>query len=476
MNPAEWAAHDPDPVTRAEVQRWLAEDSPLLAERFAGPLTFGTAGLRGPIGAGETAMNVATVTRATAGLAAWLGSGARVVVGCDARHGSFDFYTACAEVLSAAGIEVLALPPQLPTPVTAFAVRHLGADAGVMITASHNPPADNGYKVYDSTGSQIIPPSDTEIAALIDAAAWADEIPRSRERIREVDVLEEYLARAVSLIDAPSSQPVIVTTALHGVGGTVLAEALRRAGFAHVHPVVEQEHPDPDFPTVSFPNPEELGTLDLALALADRVGADLILALDPDADRCAVGVRGRQFTGDEVGALLGWDTATRADAGTLACSNVSSRLLEKIAAHHDLGFAETATGFKWIARVPDLIFGYEEALGYCVDPQVVADKDGITAGLRVAELASRSSLEGLLDELGERFGYHVTRQVAVRTEVRDQPMVRWDLDEGDVQGSVTVRPSGTEPKVKYYYEVVAPTRAQAERRIAELVADQHPRP
>lgn len=470
MNPAEWAAHDPDPVTRAEVQRWLATDDPLLHERFAGPLTFGTAGLRGPIGAGETAMNVATVTRATAGLAAWLGPGARVVLGCDARHGSAAFREATAEVLSAAGIEVLALPPQQPTPVTAFAVRHLGADAGVMITASHNPATDNGYKVYDASGSQIIPPADREIAALIDAAARADVIPRSRGLIREVDVLGDYLARAVSLIDAPSSQPVIVTTALHGVGGAVLAEALRRAGFTDVHPVAEQEHPDPDFPTVAFPNPEEDGTLDLACALAERVGADLILALDPDADRCAVAVPGRQFTGDEIGAVLGWDVASRATGGTLACSNVSSRLLGKIAAHHGLGFAETDTGFKWIARVPDLIFGYEEALGYCVDPQFVADKDGITACLRVAEVASRSDLVTLLDDLGERFGHHVTRQIAVRVERAAGEKVVREIG----PDRVIVRPSGTEPKIKYYYEAVAPTRAEAQARLDRLVADRHP--
>ncbi|MDO5671087.1 MAG: phospho-sugar mutase [Corynebacterium sp.] len=467
MNPAEWAAHDPDRVTRAQVQRWLEADDPRLRERFAGPLTFGTAGLRGPIGAGETAMNVATVTRATAGLAAWLGAGKRVVLGCDARHGSAAFRDATAEVLSAAGIEVLALPPQLPTPLTAFAVRHFAADAGVMITASHNPATDNGYKVYDASGSQIIPPSDSEIALLIDAAGWADEIPRSRSLIREVDVREEYLARAVSLIDAPASQPVIVTTAMHGVGGAVLAEALRRAGFENVHPVVKQAHPDPDFPTVAFPNPEEDGALDLAFALAEQIGADLILALDPDADRCAVAMPGRQFTGDEIGAILGWDAASRASGGTLACSNVSSRLLGKIAAHHGLVFEETPTGFKWIARVPNLIFGYEEALGYCVDPQWVADKDGITACLKVAEVASRSSLETLLEELGERFGYHLTKQVAVRVA---EPAGEMRVRENGPD-RVIVRPSGTEPKIKYYYETIQPTRAQALDRLDQLLRE-----
>ena len=467
MTPQEWAAHDPDPVTRAEVLRWLETDDPLLPARFDGPLRFGTAGLRGPIGAGETAMNVATVTRATAGLAAWLGPGTRVVLGCDARHGSAAFYEATAEVLSAAGVEVLALPPQLPTPVTAFAVRHLRADAGVMITASHNPATDNGYKVYDATGSQIVPPSDSEIAALIDAAGFADEIPRSGERIRRVDVTEEYLARALSLIDTPSSQPVIVTTALHGVGGALLARALRSAGFRHVHPVAEQERPDPDFPTVAYPNPEEDGALDLAFELGEEVGADLILALDPDADRCSVAVPGRQFTGDEVGALLGWDVASRASSGTLACSNVSSRLLRRIAAHHGLGFAETPTGFKWIARVPDLIFGYEEALGYCLDPQAVADKDGITACLAVAELASRSDLEGLLEDMGELFGHHLTAQVALRVEQPGGEMRVREIG----PDRIIVRPSGTEPKMKYYLEAVAPTREEALARLTALRAE-----
>ncbi len=467
MTPEEWAAHDPDPVTRAEVRRWITSGSPLLTERFNGPLTFGTAGLRGPIGAGETAMNVATVTRATAGLAAWLGQGRTVVVGCDARHGSAVFRETCAEVLSAAGIEVLVLPPQLPTPVTAFAVRHLGADAGVMITASHNPATDNGYKVYDASGAQIIPPTDAEIAAAIDAAPWADDVPRSRDRITGVDVLEEYLTRAVSLVDAPASQPTIVTTAMHGVGGAVLAQALRRAGFTDVHPVAAQEHPEPDFPTVDFPNPEEEGALTLAFARAGEVGADLILALDPDADRCAVAVQGRQFTGDEVGALLGWDIASRASHGTLACSNVSSRLLRRIAEHHGLDFAETPTGFKWIARVPDLLYGYEEALGYCVDPQVVGDKDGITAALKVAELASRRNLEALLDELGDRFGHHLTTQVAVRTERPGGTMRVREIG----PDRIIVRPSGTEPKMKYYLEAIAPTRAEAQQRLTELRAE-----
>lgn len=486
MDPSEWAAHDPDPVTRAEVEALVAADSPLLAQRFAGPLAFGTAGLRGPIGGGESAMNVATVTRTTAGLAAWLGPGKRVVLGCDARHRSADFRVAAAEVLSAAGVDVLLLPARLPTPVTAFAVRHLAADAGVMITASHNPARDNGYKVYDHTGSQIIPPADGEIAAAVEAVGWADEVPRSADNIHEVDVLGDYLTRAVSLVDAPSSPLPVVITALHGVGGDVLLEALRRAGFDQVTPVAEQHAPDPDFPTVEFPNPEEAGALDLACATGTRVGARLVLALDPDADRCAVAVPDgtggwRQLTGDEVGALLGWDIASRADHGVLACSIVSSRLLGRIAAHHGLGFQTTLTGFKWIARVPGLIYGYEEALGYCTDPGVVGDKDGITACLRVAELASRVDPVELLGELGRRFGHHLTRQVSLRMA---DPAAVLDRLSGfdDLPGTpgrvlhtpagdrVIVRPSGTEQKLKCYLEAVAPTREEAEARLGQLLS------
>ncbi|QGU04923.1 phospho-sugar mutase [Corynebacterium comes] len=484
MDPVSWAAHDPDPVTRAEVEGLIASHSPLLAERFAGPLTFGTAGLRGPVGGGESAMNIATVTRATAGLAAWSGPGKRVVVGCDARHRSADFRRVTAEVLSGAGVEVLLLPAGLPTPVTAFAVKHLDADAGVMITASHNPARDNGYKVYDHTGTQIIPPVDAEIATAMAAVGWADEVPRSRDRIQEVDVLEEYLARAVSLVDAPARPLHVVVTALHGVGGDVLLEALRRAGFGRVTPVAEQHSPDPDFPTVKFPNPEEPGALDLACATADRVGADLILALDPDADRCSVAIPEgdgwRQLTGDDVGALLGWDIASRARDGVLACSIVSSRLLGRIAAYHGLGFETTLTGFKWIARVPGLIYGYEEALGYCTDPEFVGDKDGITACLRVAELASRVDLAELLGQISERFGHHLTAQVSLRMADPASALAQLDgfdeltgtpgriryTAEGD---RIIVRPSGTEPKLKCYLEAIAPTRAEAEAKLRQLL-------
>ncbi|MCS5479283.1 phospho-sugar mutase [Corynebacterium sp. YIM 101645] len=515
MDPAQWAAHDPDPATRAEVLGWLAEESPQLVDRFVGPLLFGTAGIRGPVGAGESAMNIATVTRTTAGLAAWLGPGTRVVLGCDARHGSADFRQVTAEVLSAAGIRVLLLPAQLPTPVTAFALRHLGADAAVMITASHNPAGDNGYKVYDCSGSQIIPPADMRIAAAIEAVGWADEVPRSTDNIEQVDVLEEYLTRAATLVDAPVHDLPIVVTALHGVGGGVLAEALARAGFRDVHPVVEQHRPDPDFPTVRFPNPEEPGALDLAYATADRVGARLILAVDPDADRCSVAVPGesgwRRLSGDEVGALLGWEIAARTERGVLASSIVSSRLLGRIAAHHGLAHETTLTGFKWIARVPGLVYGYEEALGYCTDPRAVADKDGITACLRVAELASRANLEDLLAEIAGHFGWYLTAPLTLRTTQAPELLARLvaapptvigaapvtrvvDLSAGygglpptsglllatEADDRVIIRPSGTEPKLKCYLEVINDSRAAGQERLevlrAELAELLRPRP
>lgn len=506
MDPVQWAAHDPDPATRAEVLGWLETGSPQLVDRFSGPLLFGTAGIRGPVGAGESAMNIATVTRTTAGLADWLGPGTRVVLGCDARHGSADFRQVSAEVLSAAGIGVLLLPAQLPTPLTAFALRHLGADAAVMITASHNPAGDNGYKVYDRSGSQIIPPADVEIAAAIEAVGWADEVPRSTDNIEQVDVTEDYLARAVALIDTPATDPPIVVTALHGVGGEVLVEALSRAGFHDVHPVVEQHRPDPDFPTVAFPNPEEPGALDLAYATADRVGARLILAVDPDADRCSVAVPEnggwRRLSGDEVGTLLGWDIAARTERGVLASSIVSSRLLGRIAAHHGLEHATTLTGFKWIARVPGLVYGYEEALGYCTDPQAVADKDGITACLRVAELASRVDLVELLAEVAGHFGWYLTAPLTLRTTqapellaglVAAPPTVLGgsqvtqvvDLSAGheglpptsglllgtEADDRIIIRPSGTEPKLKCYLEVISESRVAGQERLEVLLAE-----
>ncbi|MBV7281971.1 phospho-sugar mutase [Corynebacterium sp. TAE3-ERU30] len=526
---ARWIEHDPDETTAAELQRLLdADDTEELAARFAGPLEFGTAGLRGRLEGGESRMNVATVSRATAGVAAWLNSQVErpvVVIGCDARYGSADFHQAAAEIFAAAGCIVHLIPPQLPTPFTAFCVRHFDADAGVMVTASHNPPKDNGYKVYlggrvvDSDaakGVQLISPADKEIAELIAAAPDADEIPRRKENIEPVaeSVLEEYLSRAVSLRRGSGESDLpIVFTAMHGVGGRVLQTVLSRAGFSAVTPVAEQFEPDPDFPTVAFPNPEEDGALDLSIATAERSGAELILALDPDADRCSVAIPTaegwRQLSGDEVGAVLAEDIARSHEGGdaTLAASIVSSRLLGKVAERHGLRFQPTLTGFKWIARTPEMIMGYEEALGYCTDPEIVRDKDGITACLRVADLVDRlraegKSLQDFLDEIAAAYGLYVTSPLTFRMSdpaaiaaalerlkttppttlaganvtdfsdlsagFRGLPPTTGFWVETDGGDRIVARPSGTEPKLKCYLEVIASDRAAAEQRLEQL--------
>lgn len=504
-----WAQHDPNPEDAAYI-RALIDDpsrSEELSSRFNGPLTFGTAGLRGEIGPGESRMNRAVVTRATAGLMDWLTQRVdqpRVVIGCDARHGSADFYTTAAETVSAAGGIALALPQRLPTPLTAFAVRALGADAGIMITASHNPPADNGYKVYlggrvatgDAAGVQIVPPVDGEIMDCITSAPPADQVPRSTEHIEKVEIVEDYLAGIPS---GPARNLKIVLTAMHGVGGAVAVEALKRAGFGDVHVVDTQIQPDPDFPTVSFPNPEEPGALDAAVELATAVDADVIVALDPDADRCAVAVpeegRWRQLTGDETGCLLGDYLGARAETGVLANSIVSSRLLGAIAKGHGLEHRNTLTGFKWIGRVPGLVYGYEEAIGYCCAPERVRDKDGITAAVTMARLLAELRESGLtvwdkLDEFARHYGLHATApltfrvaDVSVIPEVMqrlrsDFPAVLAraavtsvvDLSRGyeglpptdglmcftEADDRVIIRPSGTEPKLKCYLEVILP--------------------
>jgi len=517
-----WRDHDPDPATRAELTRLIdaadGGDAAAVAElgsRFRGPLTFGTAGLRGEVGAGESRMNVATVVRATHGLGRYLvdtvGPDARVVVGCDARRGSDAFLDATAEVLAAQGLTVLTLPRRLPTPLTAYATRALDCDAGVMITASHNPPADNGYKVYlggratddAGRGVQIISPADVEIAARIDAAPPADEVPRITAGITELDdeIVDAYIRRTAGLRRSTAPSPVrVVLTALHGVGGQTALAVLDRAGVSDVHVVDDQFTPDPDFPTVAFPNPEEPGALDLALDLARSVDAHVVIALDPDADRCSVATPTRdggwrQLSGDELGWLLGEQAASDPDrAGhTLACSIVSSRLLGKIAAHHGLDFAATLTGFKWIARTPDLRFGYEEAIGYCTDPETVRDKDGISAMVRVVDLvedlARRGrTLEDQLDDLARRHGLHATAPLTIRVDdvaeiapmmsrLRDSHVASLagsdvvefrDLADGSAglpptdgillrtaaDDRVVIRPSGTEPKLKCYLEVV----------------------
>lgn len=407
----EWIAEDPDPDTRGELATLLAAadagDPAALAdltERFAGTLEFGTAGLRGELGGGPMRMNRAVVIRAAAGLAAYLRArqGGLVVVGYDARHKSYDFARDTAAVMVGAGLRAAVLPRPLPTPVLAYAVRHLGAAAGVMVTASHNPPQDNGYKVYLGDGSQIVPPADGEIAAEIAAVGPLAEVPLAEAgwEVLGEDVLAAYLARAAEVVRPGGPREVsVVYTPMHGVGLDALTAAFARAGFPAPVPVAEQAAPDPDFPTVAFPNPEEPGAMDLAFATARTADPDIVIANDPDADRCAVAVPDpaagsgwRMLRGDELGALLAVHLVrgggAKSGQDVFAASIVSSSLLSRIAAGAGLGYEDTLTGFKWIARVPGLRYGYEEALGYCVDPAGVRDKDGITAALLVAELAA----------------------------------------------------------------------------------------
>ncbi|MGW6263019.1 phospho-sugar mutase [Streptomyces sp. NPDC055085] len=520
-----WLAEDPDAETREELAKLVdAEDVTELAARFAGTLQFGTAGLRGELGAGPMRMNRAVVIRAAAGLAAYLKAkgetGGLVVIGYDARHKSADFARDTAAVMTGAGLRAAVLPRPLPTPVLAYAIRHLGAVAGVEVTASHNPPRDNGYKVYLGDGSQIVPPADAEIAAEIDAVRALADVPRPESgwEILDEGVLDAYLARTDAVLAAGSPRTArTVYTPMHGVGKEVLLAAFARAGFPEPVLVAEQAEPDPDFPTVAFPNPEEPGAMDLAFARARASGPDIIVANDPDADRCAVAVPAggdwRMLRGDEVGALLAEHLVRRGARGTFAESIVSSSLLGRIAEGAGLPYEETLTGFKWIARVEGLRYGYEEALGYCVDPDGVRDKDGITAALLITELASELKEQGrtlldLLDDLAVTHGLHATDQLSVRVEdlsviadamrrLREQPPTELaglsitkaeDLSEGTellpptdglrytLDGArVVVRPSGTEPKLKCYLEVVVPVVGHAalpaaHARAADLLA------
>ena len=515
-----WLAEDPDDRTRAEladlVSRIEADasggssaDVADLTDRFRGTLEFGTAGLRGALGAGPNRMNRSVVIRAAAGLAAYLSDkgaadGSTVVIGYDARHNSDVFAQDTAEVMSGAGLTPLVLPRPLPTPLLAFAIRELGCVAGVMVTASHNPPQDNGYKVFLGDGSQIVPPADAEIAARIDAIGALASVPReplgtTGGRVLDEGIVDSYLDTVAGLADDGPRDLSVVYTPLHGVGGTSVVQVLETAGFSSPQVVEAQEQPDADFPTVAFPNPEEPGAMDLALALAERNGADIVVANDPDADRCAAAIPGpdgwRMLRGDEVGALLASHLLQRGKRGTYATSIVSSSLLGKLAAAAGQEYVETLTGFKWIGRLPNLAFGYEEALGYCVDPGHVADKDGVSALLLLCELAAAAKaagrgLQDLLDDIAVEHGLHATDQVSVRVtdldeiasamaRLRESPPaalgglavehaedlsagvgdlpptdgLRYRLADG---ARVIVRPSGTEPKLKCYLEVVVP--------------------
>ena len=522
---ASWRDDDPDEATRAELDGVLAaarsgdaEAGADLADRFVGLLEFGTAGLRGALGAGPNRMNRSVVIRAAAGLTAYLQESSPaplVVIGRDARHNSDVFAADTAAVVVAAGGRAMVLPRPLPTPVLAFAIRLLGADAGVMVTASHNPAQDNGYKVYLGDGSQIVPPSDAEIAAHIAEVDLVADVPRAPSGWTTLndDVLEAYLDGAAAVVAPDSPRELsVVHTALHGVGSEVVVAAFKRAGFSAPVVVPSQSEPDPLFPTLSFPNPEEPGAIDAALALAARVHPDLVLANDPDADRCAAAVPDpaaatsdnpsgwRMLRGDEVGSLLGAHILSRgvgADA-VFANSIVSSRLLAAMAADAGIRHEETLTGFKWISRVAGLRYGYEEALGYCVDPDRVRDKDGVSAALMLAEMAAGLGAKGrslldVLDDLSMTHGVHATDSFAVRvddlsligalmsrlrqqppTELGGVPVARIDdLAEGSEQlpptdglryyleddSRVIVRPSGTEPKLKVYLEVIVAVEA-----------------
>jgi len=507
-----WTAQDPDPDTRGELGSLLdqiaagsSESLGELTDAFRGRLQFGTAGLRGAIGAGPNRMNRVVVGQAAAGLAAYLLdrglAGGTVIIGHDARHKSDVFARDSAEIFAGAGFRALLVPVPTPTPVVAFGIGHFGCVAGVVVTASHNPPQDNGYKVYLGDGSQIVPPADGEIAERIEEVTHRDlsDVPRGEDYVELGDELVgAYLDRVTSLVPAEAPRDLRwVYTPMHGVGGRVVAEAVARAGFTGAEVVAEQAEPDPDFPTVGFPNPEEPGAIDLALSLAQRTDADLVVANDPDADRCAIAApidgAWRMLRGDELGALLGDDALRRGVEGTYACSIVSSSLLAAMAASHGQPFAATLTGFKWIGRVPGLAFGYEEAIGYCVDPRAVPDKDGISALIRVLTLAAGLKAEGRtvadrLDEIATTYGVYETDQLSVRVDdltlidaamvrlrtqppsmLLGQPVQAIDLAAGTDElpptdgvllagerVTVVVRPSGTEPKLKCYLEARVP--------------------
>ena len=504
-----WAADDPHAGDRAEIEALIeAGDLAELGRRFAGPLTFGTAGLRGPLRAGPAGMNAAVVTRAAAGLGRYLvdsgHAGGGVVIGFDARRRSDEFAHVTAAVLSAAGFAVQVLPHALPTPVLSFAVRHLGCAAGVMVTASHNPPDDNGYKVYLGDGRQLVPPADAAIESAIAAVGPAREVPLADDWLTlGDDIAADYVAAVVDALE-PSLVPgrgdlVVAYTAMHGVGAETTRAVFAAAGLAEPVSVPEQDAPDPTFRTVAFPNPEEPGAVDLLKALATRVHADVAIAEDPDADRCSVVCGGRQLTGDEVGALLADWLLRRGVTGTYGSSLVSGSLMHVIAAAAGQPSEETPTGFKWIMRAgaPDapLVFGYEEALGYSVAPTVARDKDGISAALAVALLAAELKAEGRtlldrLDELAAEHGLFVTGQLSVRVEdltlisdamarlrtsppssLLGRPVTFADLalDDPPVDAvrllgdgvRVIVRPSGTEPKLKAYLETVVPVHDDA---------------
>ena len=539
-----WLEQDPDATTRAELEPIITAaeggDAAALADldsRFSTRLEFGTAGLRGELGAGSARMNRVLVAQAAAGLAAFLvargespldGSSPSIVIGYDGRVNSRVFAEDTAEIMAGAGVRAILLPRLLPTPVLAFAVRELKTSAGVMVTASHNPAADNGYKVYLGDydhGSQIVPPVDGEIAAEIVAAAARDirDLPRSTAYETADDtVLDEYIRRTAELAGDISNPPVFVYTAMHGVGWETAKRVFADAGFGEPVVVAEQIEPDATFPTVAFPNPEEPGALDLAIATAVKAGADLVVANDPDADRLAIAIpeadgSWRRLSGNEIGALLGWAAADKAQAaggdGTLAASIVSSPALEEIARKYALDYVDTLTGFKWISRAGGLVYGYEEALGYLVDPEKVRDKDGISAAVEFLRIvtalkAAGTSIQDHQRAFDDKFGAYASSQISIRvSDLSDIPRIMDKLRNDrpraigsidvlsvddftagfggfppsdilrfhlDGKGRIIVRPSGTEPKLKVYIDAsstngdAANRRSEADATVAEL--------
>jgi phosphomannomutase len=517
-----WIADDPDPITSSQLQEWLDTNNEAeLKKSFSGFLQFGTAGLRGPIRPGPSGMNRAVVGRTAAGIVTYMRERnlTSVVIGRDARYGSEDYTFETAEIMSGAGMNVYVLPRPLPTPVLAFATNELGCDVGIMVTASHNPPQDNGYKVYlggtvdgiEYRGSQIVSPTDVSIAQKIDAIVSLKDQPRGKAwtDLGE-EIVEKYITRTASLATKPGTLK-IVYTAMHGVGTETLQRVFHKAGFLSPILVDAQAAPDPDFPTVAFPNPEEPGAIDLALETAKTFEADLVIANDPDADRCAAAIKDptsgwRMLKGDELGALLGESIARKGGSGIFANSIVSSSILRKIAKHYNFEFEETLTGFKWLAKIKGLTFGYEEALGYAVDAETVNDKDGISAAITLAQIATDLAADGktildLLNEIWARHGFHATEQISIRltdlskagiilgglrtnppqeiagrlvTSIDDLAAPTDGLPPTDglriwLDGGIRIiiRPSGTEAKMKCYIEVI-----EKDSDSAQVVLDQ----
>ena len=520
-----WQAQDPDAETREELESLISQgDEPGLADRFGSRLGFGTAGLRGELGAGPNRMNRVLVAQAAVGIARYLKANfddPSCVIGFDARKNSDVFAKDSAEILTGLGVRTFLYDSLVATPMVAYAVRELGCSSGIMVTASHNPPADNGYKVFDHTGSQIIPPMDALIAEEIEKFADKEQVS-NLARANDYSAVPanislDYLQGVSSLLNRHSERkPIkIVYSAMHGVGSEFIEKIFELSGMDPLIQVTAQQVPDGSFPTVAFPNPEEPGAMDLSMETAKASNADLVMANDPDADRLCVAYRDAhgdyvQLTGDELGLLLSEELAGRAKregiTGSLACSIVSSSAIGKVAQHYGLGFSQTLTGFKWVGRVPNLIFGYEEALGYCVDSKRVRDKDGLSAALVVADIASTLASQGYtigdqLEKLSQRYGYFATGQISFRvkdlsiienlmTRLRANPLpelagssvaftdflngwgefpgtdaIQFDLADGR---RVIVRPSGTEPKLKCYLQAIGDTSKNSQALLAEL--------